>query len=102
MKYPATKPALYDGIAYQGNMTFAGGGAQYIRFINHEHEYVVYSGQGRGWEQDGLLVVKAGKVIDHKTCDAVPTTDFSILQNHGIESDADDIASDVWELVPIN
>lgn len=101
MKYPATKPTLYDGIAYQGSLAFSGGGAQYVRFINNDHEYVVYSGQGRGWEQDGLLVVKAGKVISHKTCEDAPEVNFSALDSQGIESDGDDVASEVWELVPI-
>ena len=99
LKYPAVKPTLYDGVLYQGNLAFSAGGAEYARFINNDYEYIVYSGQGQGWEQDGLMVVKAGKVISRKACAALPVSNFAELGREGVELDGDDVASEVWELV---
>lgn len=98
--YPAKKLAMYDGVLYRGLLTFSGGGAEYVRFINDSYEYVVYAGQGRGWSQDGLLAVKAGKVVSRKTCAGVPSMNFSLLDEQGVPQDGDGVASSVWDLVP--
>jgi hypothetical protein len=99
--YPAKKPEVYDGVLYRGFLTFSGGGAEYARFINDSYEYVVYAGQGRGWSQDGVLAVRAGKVVSKKTCGGVPSMNFSLLDEQDVPRDGDDVASSVWDLVPM-
>lgn len=51
-----------------GEMTFAGGGSFYYRFINGNFSYVVYSGMGRGWEFTGLKVYQGKKRIMKREC----------------------------------
>lgn len=101
ISYPEAKPTMYDGMVYRGELSFAGGDAGYVRFINNDYEYVVYSGEGRGWSQDGVVAVKAGTVVSKSICANPPTADFNLLEEHGVELDGNDVAFEVWELVPI-
>lgn len=101
ISYPEVKPTMYDGMVYRGELSFAGGDAGYVRFINNDYEYVVYSGEGRGWSQDGVVAVKAGTVVSKSICVIPPTANFNLLEEHGVEMDGNDVAFEVWELVPI-
>lgn len=53
---------------YYGEMDFAGGSAEYIRFTNGEYSYQVYFGEGRGWNFLGLAVYKGHKKLMKKEC----------------------------------
>lgn len=53
---------------YKKMLTFAGGGAMYIRFQNGDYSYVAYDGLGKGWIFSGLIVYKGNKVIMSKSC----------------------------------
>lgn len=56
---------------FKGTQMFSGGGATYVRFINGDISYVVYSSLGKGWSFDGVLVYKEDKQIFHSQCQEV-------------------------------
>lgn len=47
------------------NVGFSGGGGSWLRFVNGNHSYVVYSGIGR-WGQDGQTLEKEGIRVENK------------------------------------
>lgn len=47
---------------------YAGGGTDYFRFSNKGYDYVVYSGMGKGWEREGIVVEKNGKRLSSQVC----------------------------------
>ena len=52
-----------------GNIiTYSGGGGTYLRFINGNYGYVLYSAIGRGWEKEGLSIEKNGKIFSNMYC----------------------------------
>jgi hypothetical protein len=53
---------------YKAEPMFSGGGAIYVRFTHGAYSYVAYSGIGRGWNFEGLLVYKSRKLVMHKEC----------------------------------
>lgn len=50
------------------NFSFSGGGGEYYRFINGNYSYVVYTGIGRGWERNEVLVYKGHKKLSTIKC----------------------------------
>ncbi len=54
-----------------GTTMYSGGGLDYIRFDNAGTRYVVYTGIGRGWFQEGVAVERNGKVIANLLCQDV-------------------------------
>ncbi len=56
-----------------GTLMFSGGGGSYLRFINGQYNYIVYTAIGKGWgTKDGVAVEKNGKNIANLTCHDVP------------------------------
>lgn len=53
---------------YKAEAMFSGGGAIYVRFTKGAYSYVAYSGIGKGWNFEGLLVYKGQKLAMHKQC----------------------------------
>jgi hypothetical protein len=53
---------------YSGNLTYSGGGGAYLKFMNAGYTYVVYTGIGRGWEQEGLVISDGIDEIASYTC----------------------------------
>lgn len=53
---------------YKAEPMFSGGGAIYVRFTHGAYSYVAYSGIGRGWNFEGLLVYEGRKLVMHKEC----------------------------------
>lgn len=62
---PATHPKT---IAKAGSQPYSGGGASHLRFIKEGYSYIVYAGIGKGWEKEGLVVEKEGKLVSHFEC----------------------------------
>lgn len=54
----------------QGSQTYVGGSVVFVSFVRDEYRYVVFSGSGKGWTKEGVLVEKAGKRIAHLACAA--------------------------------
>lgn len=53
---------------YSGELNYSGGGGAYLKFINGSHNYVVYTGIGRGWEKQGLVVNEGINEISRYVC----------------------------------
>jgi len=53
---------------YSGNLTYAGGGGSYLKFVNGTYNYVIYAGIGRGWEQQGLVIKDRQHEISRMSC----------------------------------
>ena len=59
-------------------LMFAGGGGGYLRFINGQHHYIVYTAIGKGWgERDGVAVEENGQRIANLECRDVPLSKLS-------------------------
>lgn len=61
-----------------GNLTFAGGGGAFLKFKNGAYTYTVFSGIGRGWEKDGVVVHRAGKQISYLECSDVEQSEIGL------------------------
>ncbi|MDD5227822.1 MAG: hypothetical protein PHN45_12405 [Methylococcales bacterium] len=54
-------------------LMFSGGGGAYLRFINGQFNYIVYTAIGKGWgTKDGVAVEKDGKHIANLKCRDIP------------------------------
>lgn len=62
-----------------GNLTFSGGGGSYMSLNNGEYSYIVYSGIGKNWEKDGLVVKKSGETLSNIPCKS------SVVSNIGLD-----------------
>jgi hypothetical protein len=54
----------------RGSIAYSGGGADYVRILNGGFAYVIYSGIGKDWEQEGMVVQKDGQTISSHICPA--------------------------------
>ena len=52
-----------------GTVPYSGGGAAYLKFKRGDYIYTVFTGIGKGWEKEGVIVNKSGKQIAHVLCD---------------------------------
>lgn len=88
LKYPETSLRLRD-VTSGGHLTYSGGGGAYIRFVNGDYAYVVYTGIGRGWEKQGVVVEKGGQVVSTLLCNGVYVSEIgsSFLARAGIPDD---------------
>ena len=41
-----------------GTLIYSGGGGAYMRFNKGTYSYVVYSGMGKGWDKQGVVIEK--------------------------------------------
>lgn len=56
-------------------LMFAGGGGGYLRFINGQHHYIVYTAIGKGWgAKDGVAVEKNNQLIANLECQDIPVS----------------------------
>ena len=56
-------------------LMFAGGGGGYLRFINGQHQYIVYTAIGKGWgAKDGVAVEKNNQLIANLECQDIPVS----------------------------
>lgn len=83
---PATPPKTS---ATAKAFPYAGGGGAYMRFTKGVYSYVVYSGIGKGWKQEGVAVEKDGKVVANLICKGVATSDSGF----GLESKSSDFGT---------
>ena len=59
-----------------GTLTYACGGGAYVKFHSGEYTYVVFTGIGKGWKKEGVVVQKAGKQIAHLACQGPWTSEI--------------------------
>lgn len=101
MTFP-TDPTSYKRVAHFGRVDIPSGGSAYVRFVNQNVEYVVFSGSGSGWEKDGLIAVQGGKVVNSKVCERWPDGSMFDAESFGLPKDSDKKAWEVWSLVPMD
>lgn len=77
LTFPEQKNHPKD-FAKGGNLTFSGGGGSYMRLNNGTYSYIVYSGIGKNWEKDGLVVEKGGETLSNIPCKS------SVVSNIGV------------------
>ncbi len=53
---------------YSGVLTYSGGGGAYLKFLNGTYNYVVYTGIGRGWEKQGMVINEGKDEIARYAC----------------------------------
>lgn len=101
LSFPAD-PTTFKSVANFGRVDFASGGAGYVRFVNKNVEYVVFTASGTGWEKDGLIAVQGGKVVNSKVCDKYATGTVFDAEAFGLPKDSEEKAVKVWDLVPMD
>lgn len=92
--FPASSESSSRRLDIQARtLMFAGGGGGYLRFINGNYHYIVYTAIGKGWgTKDGVSVEKDGKLIANLKCKDVPVSmlgeDF--FTRAGLSADQDE------------
>lgn len=83
---PAAHPA---SSAKGGTLMYSGGGGAFMRFTKGEYHYVVYTGFGKGWEKEGVVVDKSGKLVANFACkgDAASELGPDFFQSSGTPED---------------
>ncbi|MBK6958114.1 MAG: hypothetical protein IPH22_06735 [Nitrosomonas sp.] len=73
-----TESAPADQSVQARTLMFAGGGGGYLRFINGQHHYIVYTAIGKGWgAKDGVAVEKNNQLIANLECQDIPVSKLS-------------------------
>ena len=93
LKLPRSSPA--NNVKY-ANFSYSGGGAEYYRFINGDYSYVVYSGIGRGWQRDEVMVFKGLKKISTLKCKSAFTSNTSWSARDSIYDESASHLSDIF------
>lgn len=53
---------------YSGVLSYSGGGGAYLKFVNGTYVYVVYTGIGRGWAKQGMVINEGKNEIARYSC----------------------------------
>ena len=79
MAFPdLAESALASQFVQARTLMFSGGGGGYLRFINGQHHYIVYTAIGKGWgAKDGVAVEKNNQLIANLECRDVPVSKLS-------------------------
>jgi len=51
-----------------GRMMYSGGGGAYLKFRNGDYSYTIFTGIGKGWQKEGVVVEKSDKRIAFLQC----------------------------------
>ena len=51
-----------------GTLMFSGGGGAYLTFNNDAYNYSIFTGIGKGWEKEGVVVKKDGRQVSYLQC----------------------------------
>jgi hypothetical protein len=80
-----------------GTVPYSGGGAAYLRFNKSKYSYTVFTGIGKGWEKEGVVVKKSGKQIAYVACDGPLISELGpvLFENLGLQKDPHEFDFDV-------
>ncbi len=72
-----------------GTVPYSGGGASYLKFSKGKHIYTVFTGIGKGWEKEGVVVKISGKQIAYVACDGPSISELGpvLFENLGLQKD---------------
>jgi len=92
LEFP-TPPAHPRTFTQPGRVMFAAGGEQYLRVFNGDYAYVFYDGEGRGWQQRGVLVMRGERTLANLRCTGPDVGDYGRLPKGTLapESEADNL-----------
>jgi hypothetical protein len=73
--YPPTQehPKRYF---QSGTLMYSGGGGAYLEFLSGDYKYVIFTGSGKGWEKEGVVVSQSGKQVAFLRCQAASTSEL--------------------------
>lgn len=80
-------PQQPNNNVFYGHQMFVAGASTYVRFKNGNYSYVVYDGEGRGWQFNGVIVYKGNDIISKKGCKEPLTPSLDNLKNYAIKMD---------------
>jgi hypothetical protein len=89
--YPATQE--HPKKSFQsGTLMFSGGGGAYLEFSSGGYKYVIFTGSGKGWEKEGVVVSQSGKQVAFLRCQAGSTSELGpdFFEKAAIPDAADD------------
>lgn len=76
--FPNVKMTFNRSMLRARTLMFSGGGGAYLRFINGQYSYVVYTAIGKGWgTKEGVVVEKNGTLLTNLMCQDVPISMLS-------------------------
>tara|TARA_R110002072_G_scaffold121618_1_gene255650 strand:+ start:32634 stop:33146 length:513 start_codon:yes stop_codon:yes gene_type:complete len=80
-----------------GTVPYSGGGASYLKFSKGKYSYTVFTGIGKGWEKEGVVVKKSGKQIAYVACDGPLISELgpALFENVGLQKDSLEFDFDV-------
>ncbi len=88
--YPEDKVLPKKAFTGRSQM-FSGGGGIYLRFTKNNYDYITYSGIGKGWELNGLILLKNLTFLSYFPCTEQPISQMSpqLLTSLDIPRDPD-------------
>ncbi|WED44470.1 lysozyme inhibitor LprI family protein [Legionella cardiaca] len=76
MSYPSSKVPANKAFTGRAQM-FSGGGGTYLRFNKNDYDYILYTGIGKGWEVNGLIVLKDANFVSYFSCNHQPVSQIT-------------------------
>lgn len=61
---------------FSGSQMYSGGGAAYLKFRNGRYIYTVFTGSGKGWEKEGVVVNGSGSKSVFIPCKSSSTSEI--------------------------
>lgn len=89
---PAAHPQHF---VLAGSVMFAGGGESFLKVSNGDYRYTFYDGEGKGWHQHGLLVMKGERRLANLRCKAPGGDQYAALPD-GVLPQATQEESNLW------
>jgi len=82
-----------------GTVPFSGGGASYLKFSKGQYSYTVFTGIGKGWEKEGVIVKKSGNQIAAVACDGPLISELGpvLFESTGLQKDPLEIDFEIPE-----
>lgn len=74
--YPEDKVPPKKAFTGRSQM-FSGGGGIYLRFTKNNYDYITYSGLGKGWEINGLILLKNLTFLSYFPCTEQPISQMT-------------------------
>ena len=85
-----TTPGEASLVSY-GTIMLAGGGGDYLRFVNGKTDYIVYSASIKGGaDKEGVAVEKNGKLLANAACSSPAASELGQSSGKSVGADSKD------------
>jgi hypothetical protein len=91
--FPTAAESAHRSVMRAQTLMFSGGGGAYLRFINGQYNYIVYTAIGKGWgTKEGVSVEKEGRLIANLKCRDIPASELGddFFSKAGIAADQEE------------